>query len=61
MVERAPDISAKAVVEKLKARAPDDLIQSVEDGEIFFIDTTVPELRVSGIPNRLSRIKKTLK
>ena len=61
MVERAPDISAKAVVEKLKALAPCDFIQSVEDGEIFFTDTTVPELRVSGIPNRLSRIKKTLK
>ena len=61
MVKRDPDISAKVVIEKLEALAPDSLLSSVEDGEIFFTDLSLIPLQVSGIPNRLSRIKKKLK
>ena len=60
-VKRAPDISAKAVIEKLEASAPDSLLSSVEDGQIFFRELRLIPLQVSGIPNRLSRIKKKLK
>ena len=58
-VKRNPDISAKVVIEKLEASAPDALLSSVEDGQIFFTDLSLITLKVSGIPNRLSRIKKS--
>ena len=58
-VKRNPDISAKVVIEKLEALAPDSLLSSVEDGEIFFTDLSLTALQISGIPNRLSRIKKS--
>jgi hypothetical protein len=61
MVKRDPDISAKVVIEKLKASAPDFLLSSVEDGQIFFTDLSLIPLEVSGIPSRLLRIKKKLK
>lgn len=61
MVKRDPDISAKVVIEKLKASAPDSLLSSVEDGQIFFTDLSLIPLEVSGIPSRLLRIKKKLK
>ena len=61
MVKRDPDISAKVVIEKLKASAPDSLLSSVEDGQIFFTDLSLIPLEVSGIPSRLLCIKKKLK
>jgi len=57
-VKRDPNISAKVVIEKLEALAPNSLLSSVEDGEIFFTDLSLTSMMVSGIPNRLSRIKK---
>ena len=57
-VKRDPDISAKVVIEKLEALAPNSLLSSVEDGEIFFTDISLTSVMVGGIPNRLSRIKK---
>lgn len=60
-VKRDPDISANVVIEKLEASAPDALLSSVEGGQIVFTDLSLISLEVSGIPNRLSRIKKKLK
>ena len=61
MVERKPKISAKEVIEKLEESVPDALVSSVEDGQIFFTDLSLIPLEVSGIPNRLGRIKDKLK
>jgi hypothetical protein len=61
MVKRKPKISAKEVIEKLEESVPDALVSSVEDGQIFFTDLSLIPLEVSGIPNRLLRIKKKLK
>jgi len=57
-VKRDPDISAKVVIERLEALSPGSLLSFVKDGESFFTDLSLTTLLVSGIPNRLSRIKK---
>ena len=54
-----PTISAKRVIRKLEMEAGGDVIATITAGDIIDpVDTAFPSLRVSGIDNRLSRIKK---
>lgn len=60
-VERFPTISEKKLLRKLEAEVGGNVILAItEGGQIEPFDTDYPPLEVSGLKNRLSRIKKKI-
>lgn len=60
-VRETPTISEKLVLRKLEAEVGGDVISAITDGGVIEpFDTDYPPLKVSGLKNRLSRIKKKI-
>ena len=56
-----PQLSEKALLRKLEAEAGGDVILKINDlEEIEPCDTAFPNIKISGLKNRLSRIKKKI-
>jgi hypothetical protein len=61
LVRRNPTISEKLVLRKLEAEVGGVVISAITDGGVIEpFDTDYPSLEVSGLKNRLSRIKKKI-
>jgi hypothetical protein len=63
IVTRRPHISARELVEALKARQHTSLVDDIGDGTIHFTDQhgRCKEASISGLKDRLTRAKKNLK
>jgi hypothetical protein len=61
IVKRQPTISEKLLLRKLEGEVGGDVISTITDGGVIEPhDTDYPSLEVSGLKNRLSRIKKKI-
>ena len=61
LVRQNPTISEKLVLRKLEAEVGGDVISAITDGGVIEpFETDYPALEVSGLKNRLSRIKKKI-
>jgi len=61
LVMKDPTISEKLLLRKLEAEVGGDVISAITDGGVIEpFDTDYPPLHVSGVKNRLSRIKKKI-
>jgi len=59
LVNAKPNISGKELLRKLETYAGGDVILKINDREeIEPYDSSFPNIKISGLKNRLSRIKK---
>ena len=61
ILKKRPDITISDLREKLEGSSPNDVIRSIEDGEIIPQDTKLKPIQVSGLATRLSRRRKKSK
>lgn len=59
-VKSIPGISASELIDHLERTCPNAVIVSIEEDEVIFQDIKLKPLKLTGLPMRLSRIKKQL-